>query len=106
MTEAEIIALSDTAVAKANAAKAAGAEAILISCGGLRTLGVASRSKRATAFRSSRQPTAAFWAAMRLVGESGRRRRLWAAVRAIARAGALTRELGCGRRDSYILEWP
>ena len=40
-SEADIIALSDTAVAKANAEKPEGAEAILISCGGLRTLGVA-----------------------------------------------------------------
>jgi arylmalonate decarboxylase len=71
MTEAEIISLSDTAVAKANAAKAAGAEAILISCGGLRTLGVAGPLEANHGIPVVSSATAAFWAAMRLVGESG-----------------------------------
>jgi arylmalonate decarboxylase len=71
-TEADIIALSDSAVAKANVAEAGGAEAILISCGGLRTLGVAERLESRHAIPVVSSATAAFWAAMRLVGESGR----------------------------------
>jgi arylmalonate decarboxylase len=70
-SEAEIIALSDTAVAKANAAKGAGAEAILISCGGLRTLGVAEPLEASHGIPVVSSATAAFWAAMRLVGQSG-----------------------------------
>jgi len=71
-TEADIIALSDNAVAKANMAEAGGAEAILISCGGLRTLGVAKPLESRHAIPVVSSATAAFWAAMRLVGESGR----------------------------------
>jgi arylmalonate decarboxylase len=71
-TEADIIALSDSAVAKANVAEAGGAEAILISCGGLRTLGVAVPLESRHAIPVVSSATAAFWAAMRLVGESGR----------------------------------
>ncbi|HEX4040370.1 MAG TPA: aspartate/glutamate racemase family protein [Xanthobacteraceae bacterium] len=66
MSEAEIISLSDIAVAKA-----AGAEAILISCGGLRTLGVAEPLEASHGIPVVSSATAAFWAAMRLVGESG-----------------------------------
>lgn len=66
-TEDDIIALSGSAVAKA-----AGAEAILISCGGLRTLGVAKPLEEAHGIPVVSSATAAFWAAMRLVGESGR----------------------------------
>jgi arylmalonate decarboxylase len=65
-TEAEIIALSGTAVAKAQ-----GAEAILISCGGLRTLGVAEPLEARHGIPVVSSATAAFWAALRLVGESG-----------------------------------
>lgn len=72
MTETEIIALSDTAVAKANAATPDRAEAILISCGGLRTLGVATPLEASHGIPVVSSATAAFWAAMRLVGESGR----------------------------------
>ncbi|MGB7076458.1 MAG: aspartate/glutamate racemase family protein [Xanthobacteraceae bacterium] len=72
ITEAEIISLSDTAVAKANAGKARPAEAILISCGGLRTLGVAAPLEARHDIPVVSSATAAFWAAMRLVGESGR----------------------------------
>ncbi|MGC1776628.1 MAG: aspartate/glutamate racemase family protein [Xanthobacteraceae bacterium] len=72
ITEAEIISLSDTAVAKANADKARPAEAILISCGGLRTLGVAAPLEARHDIPVVSSATAAFWAAMRLVGESGR----------------------------------
>ena len=66
-SEADIIALSDSAVAKAD-----GAEAILISCGGLRTLGVAQPLEEHHGIPVVSSATAAFWAAMRLVGESGR----------------------------------
>jgi arylmalonate decarboxylase len=72
MSEAEIISLSDAAVAKANAAKPEAAEAILISCGGLRTLGVAKPLEASHRIPVVSSATAAFWAAMRLVGESGR----------------------------------
>ena len=70
-SEAEIIALSEVAVAKANTDKAEGAEAILISCGGLRTLGVAQPLESSQGIPVVSSATAAFWAAMRLVGESG-----------------------------------
>jgi arylmalonate decarboxylase len=66
-TEADIIALSDSAVAQAG-----GAEGILISCGGLRTLGVAKPLEDRHGIPVVSSATAALWAAMRLVGESGR----------------------------------
>jgi arylmalonate decarboxylase len=65
-SEADIIALSDSAVERAN-----GAEGILISCGGLRTLGVATPLEARHGIPVVSSATAAFWAAMRLVGESG-----------------------------------
>jgi arylmalonate decarboxylase len=65
-TEADIIALSDSAMAKAK-----GADAILISCGGLRTLGVAAPLESSHGIPVVSSATAAFWAAMRLVGETG-----------------------------------
>jgi arylmalonate decarboxylase len=65
-SEAEIIALSDTAVAKAPDAKG-----ILISCGGLKTLGVAKPLEERHGIPVVSSTQAAFWAAMRLVGESG-----------------------------------
>jgi arylmalonate decarboxylase len=65
-SEADIIALSDAAIANGE-----GAEAILISCGGLRTLGVAEPLEASHAIPVVSSATAAFWAAMRLVGESG-----------------------------------
>jgi arylmalonate decarboxylase len=71
-SEAEIIALSDSAIAKANANKPDGAEAMLISCGGLRTLGVAEPLEASHGIPVVSSATAAFWAAIRLVGESGR----------------------------------
>lgn len=70
-SEADIIALSDSAVANANAQKPDGAEAILISCGGLRTLEVAEPLETSHRIPVVSSATAAFWAAMRLVGESG-----------------------------------
>jgi arylmalonate decarboxylase len=65
-SEADIIALSDAAVARAG-----GAEGILISCGGLRTLGVAKPLEDHHGIPVVSSATAALWAAMRLVGESG-----------------------------------
>ena len=70
-SEADIIALSGSAVAKANANEARGAEAILISCGGLRTLGVTRPLEAAHGIPVVSSATAAFWSAMRLVGDSG-----------------------------------
>jgi arylmalonate decarboxylase len=66
-SEAEIIALSDKAVAEAD-----GADGILISCGGLRTLDVARPLEARHGVPVVSSTTAAFWAAMRLVGASGR----------------------------------
>jgi arylmalonate decarboxylase len=66
-SEADIIALSDSAVARAREA-----QGILISCGGLRTLGVAKPLEARHGIPVVSSATAAFWAAMRLVGESGR----------------------------------
>jgi arylmalonate decarboxylase len=65
-SEADIIALSEKAVAQAPAA-----EAILISCGGLRTFGVAKPLEDRCGLPVVSSTQAAFWAAMRLVGESG-----------------------------------
>ena len=65
-SEADIIALSSDAVAKAP-----GAEGILISCGGLRTLGVAKPLEERHRLPVVSSTPAAFWAAMRLVGQSG-----------------------------------
>jgi arylmalonate decarboxylase len=66
-TEADIIELSGNAVESAD-----GAEGILISCGGLRTLGVAKPIEQRHGLPVVSSATAALWAAMRLVGESGR----------------------------------
>ncbi|HUD87275.1 MAG TPA: aspartate/glutamate racemase family protein [Xanthobacteraceae bacterium] len=66
-SEADIIALSDSAVEHADRP-----EGILISCGGLRTLGVAKPLEDSHGIPVVSSATAAFWAAMRLVGESGR----------------------------------
>lgn len=66
-SEADIIALSDRAVERAERP-----EGILISCGGLRTLGVAEPLEARHGIPVVSSATAAFWAAMRLVGESGR----------------------------------
>jgi arylmalonate decarboxylase len=65
-SEADIIALTDSAVAGADRP-----EGILISCGGLRTLGVAEPLEARHDIPVVSSATAAFWAAMRLVGESG-----------------------------------
>jgi arylmalonate decarboxylase len=65
-SEADIIELSGSAVAHAK-----GAEGILISCGGLRTLEVAKPLESKLGLPVVSSATAAFWAAMRLVGDSG-----------------------------------
>jgi arylmalonate decarboxylase len=65
-SEADIIALSEQAVADGP-----GAEGILISCGGLRTLGVAKPLEDRCGLPVVSSTQAAFWVAMRLVGESG-----------------------------------
>ncbi|HTV38171.1 MAG TPA: aspartate/glutamate racemase family protein [Xanthobacteraceae bacterium] len=66
-SEADIIALSGRAVEEADKP-----QGILISCGGLRTLGVAEPLEARHGIPVVSSATAAFWAAMRLVGESGR----------------------------------
>src|SRR5258705_12781257 len=66
-SEADIIALSGQAVAKAP-----GADGILISCGGLRTLGVAGPLEERHGLPVVSSTPASFWAAVRLVGEIGR----------------------------------
>jgi arylmalonate decarboxylase len=65
-SEADIIALSQQAVAEAG-----NADGLLISCGGLRTLGVAKPLEERCGMPVVSSTPAAFWAAMRLVGESG-----------------------------------
>jgi arylmalonate decarboxylase len=52
--------------------EAGDAEGLLISCGGLRTLGVAKPFEARHGIPVVSSTQAAFWAAMRLVGESGR----------------------------------
>jgi arylmalonate decarboxylase len=66
-TEDEIIALSSTA-----RAGAPNADGILISCGGLRTLNVTKPLEERHGLPVVSSTPAAFWAAMRLVGQSGR----------------------------------
>jgi arylmalonate decarboxylase len=66
-SEADIVALSSDAVAKAPQA-----DGILISCGGLRTLGITKPLEDRHGLPVVSSTPAAFWAAMRLVGESGR----------------------------------
>jgi arylmalonate decarboxylase len=66
MSESDIIDLSGKSVANAP-----GADAVVISCGGLRTLGVHKPLEERHALPVVSSTPAAFWAAMRLVGESG-----------------------------------
>ena len=66
-SESDIIALSSEAVAKAREP-----DGILISCGGLRTLGVTKPLEDRHGLPVVSSTPAAFWSAMRLVGESGR----------------------------------
>jgi arylmalonate decarboxylase len=65
-SEDDIMALSEKSVAAAR-----DAEGILISCGGLRTLGVAKPLEARCGIPVVASTQAAFWSAMRLVGESG-----------------------------------
>jgi len=66
MREADIIALGAEVCGEAPAA-----EGLLISCGGLRTLGVAKPLEARHGIPVVASTQAAFWAALRLVGESG-----------------------------------
>lgn len=65
-SEADIIALGSKACGEAPAA-----EGLLISCGGLRTLGVAEPLEARHGIPVVASTQAAFWAALRLVGDSG-----------------------------------
>src|SRR5262245_9511672 len=65
-SEAEIVSLGSDACAEATAV-----EGLLISCGGLRTLGVAKPLEARHGVPVVASTQAAFWAALRLVGESG-----------------------------------
>jgi arylmalonate decarboxylase len=65
-SEADIIALGSKVCTEAPAA-----EGLLISCGGLRTLGVAKPLEERHGIPVVSSTQAAFWAAMRLVGEDG-----------------------------------
>jgi arylmalonate decarboxylase len=65
-SEADIVALGSRVCSEA-----AGAEALLISCGGLRTLAVAKPLEDRHGIPVVASTQAAFWAAMRLVGEDG-----------------------------------
>jgi arylmalonate decarboxylase len=66
MSESDIIELSAKAVERAP-----GADGVLISCGGLRTLSVAEPIEIRYRIPVVSSTPAAFWAAMRLVGETG-----------------------------------
>jgi arylmalonate decarboxylase len=66
-SEADIIALGAKLCQQAPSA-----EALLISCGGLRTLGVAKPLEDRLGIPVVSSTQASFWAAMRLIGESGR----------------------------------
>ncbi len=66
-SEADIIALGSKVCATAPAA-----DGLLISCGGLRTLGVAKPLEQRHDIPVVASTQAAFWAALRLVGDSGR----------------------------------
>jgi arylmalonate decarboxylase len=65
-SEADIIALGSRVCLQAPAA-----EGLLISCGGLRTLGVAKPLEERHGIPVVSSTQAAFWAAMRLVGDDG-----------------------------------
>jgi arylmalonate decarboxylase len=66
VSEADLVALGQRVLAASP-----GAEGILISCGGLRTLGVTVPLEAATGLPVVSSTPAAFWAAVRLVGQSG-----------------------------------
>jgi arylmalonate decarboxylase len=66
VSEQDLIALGQRVLAASS-----GADGILISCGGLRTLGVTVPLETATGVPVVSSTPAAFWAAVRLVGHSG-----------------------------------
>jgi arylmalonate decarboxylase len=67
VAEADLVALGQRVLAASP-----GADGILISCGGLRTLGVTVPLEAATGVPVVSSTPAAFWAAVRLVGHDGR----------------------------------
>ncbi len=67
VSEADLVALGQRVLAASP-----GADGILISCGGLRTLGVTVPLEAATGVPVVSSTPAAFWAAVRLVGQDGR----------------------------------
>lgn len=71
-TEGEIIALGSRVLAEAGKARQRKADALLVSCGGLRTLGVAKPLEESHGVPVVTSTPAAFRAAVRLVGNSGR----------------------------------
>ncbi len=93
MSEADIIALGSKLCTAAP-----DAEGLLISCGGLRTLGVAKPLEERHGVPVVSSTQAAFWAALRLVGESGH-----VAGRGHA-AGTIHRRPCALRR--FALNWP
>jgi arylmalonate decarboxylase len=66
VSEADLVALGEQALAASP-----GADGILISCGGLRTLGVTVPLEDATGLPVVSSTPAAFWSAVRLVGHGG-----------------------------------
>jgi arylmalonate decarboxylase len=66
-TEEDILDLAGAAVARAP-----GADGILVSCGGLRTLNIAAPLERRHGLPVVTSTQSAFWTAVRLIGESGR----------------------------------
>ena len=76
-SEDDIIALSSKVCGRAS-----DAEGLLISCGGLKTLEVGESIEEAYGIPVVSSMPASFWAAMRLVGESGPAFGLWPPVRA------------------------
>jgi arylmalonate decarboxylase len=66
ISEADIIALSAESLRKAT-----DADGLVVSCGGLRTLGVHKPLEDCHGLPVVSSTPAAFWAAMRLIGESG-----------------------------------
>ena len=67
VTDAELVALG-----RRTAEAATGADALLVSCGGLRTLDVTKPLEEATGLPVVSSMPAALWAAARLVGHDGR----------------------------------
>src|SRR5262245_29686812 len=91
-SEQDIIALGADACAAAP-----DADGLLISCGGLRTLGVAALLEQRYGIPVVASTQAAFWAALRLVGQSGH---LAGHGRMLAQAGAVPADVAQSRAAS------